>query len=70
MDPRSVSTEVRLPNNEEPMAPVTIFDANGSIVRVVAATEFRRDTTMRVEPGARRGTARHAILHSPLRRRS
>jgi hypothetical protein len=58
MDRRSVLTEVRLPRNEEPMAPVTIFDANGSIVRVVPATEFRRAPTMRVGPGARRGAAR------------
>ena len=58
MNRRSVSDEVRLPTNEESLAPVTIFDANGSIVRVVPATEFRRAPASRVGPGARRGAAR------------
>ena len=37
----SVDT-VRLPQRDEGIAPVTIFDAQGRIVRVVPATEFQR----------------------------
>ena len=36
-------TDVRLPLNEEPFGPVTILDANGTIVRIVPASELRRD---------------------------
>jgi hypothetical protein len=32
---------VRLPSTAESIAPVTILDANGQVVRVVSATEFR-----------------------------
>jgi len=32
---------VRLPSTEESVAPVKILDANGHVVRVVSATEFR-----------------------------
>jgi len=56
MNRRSVADEVRLPRNEEPVAAVTVLDGNGSIVRVVPATEFRRAPTIRIRP--RRGTAR------------
>jgi len=45
MTGRLTTTEVRLPSNEEPVAAVTILDGNGSIVRIVPATEFRRATT-------------------------
>lgn len=31
---------VRLPSQDEPIAPVTIFDAEGRVVRVVPAAEF------------------------------
>jgi hypothetical protein len=58
MNRRSGSDEVRLPRNEEPVAAVTIFDGNGSIVRVVPAMEFRRATTIRIGPGGGRGTSR------------
>jgi hypothetical protein len=34
---------VRLPSGDESIAPVTILDAQGQIVRVVSAAEFRRD---------------------------
>jgi hypothetical protein len=30
------------PSDEEPIAPVTILDAQGRVVRVVSAEEFRR----------------------------
>lgn len=42
---------VRLPSSDESVAPVTILDAQGHIVRVVAAAEFR-STELRVD-GAR-----------------
>ena len=32
---------VRLPSSDESIAPVTILDAQGHVVRVVAAAEFR-----------------------------
>jgi hypothetical protein len=38
---KSVSNPVRLPSGDEEVAPVTILDAQGQVVRVVAATEFR-----------------------------
>ena len=42
---------VRLPPTDEFIAPVTILDAQGQVVRVLAADEFRRthprDTTAR-----------------------
>lgn len=37
------STAVRLPSHDESIAPVTILDAQGRIIRVVSAEEFRRD---------------------------
>ena len=33
---------VPLPSDEQPIAPVTILDAQGRVVRVVSAEEFRR----------------------------
>jgi len=36
-------TVVRLPSGDESIAPVTILDAQGRLVRVVSAEEFRRD---------------------------
>jgi hypothetical protein len=36
-------TAVRLPSGDESIAPVTILDAQGQIIRVVSAAEFRRD---------------------------
>src|SRR5437667_140554 len=36
------SSAVRLPSREESIAPVPIFDGQGSVVRVVPAAEFRR----------------------------
>jgi hypothetical protein len=56
---RRVGTEdVRLPGNEEPIAAVTILDQNGSIVRVVPATEFRRAGTIYDRPRRMRAAAR------------
>lgn len=39
---RSASTAVWLPSPDETIAPVTIFDGQGHVVRIVPATEFRR----------------------------
>ena len=36
------SEAVRLPTGDEAIAPVTILDAQGRVVRVVSAAEFRR----------------------------
>jgi PHD/YefM family antitoxin component YafN of YafNO toxin-antitoxin module len=36
------SKAVPLPSDEQPIAPVTILDAQGRVVRVVSAEEFRR----------------------------
>ena len=41
---------VRLPFSEETIAPVTILDGQGSVVRVVPATEFRRTHGSAVGP--------------------
>src|SRR5882762_3266913 len=38
----SAASEVKLPDHEESIAPVTILDAQGRLVRVVAAKDFRR----------------------------
>jgi hypothetical protein len=35
-------TAVTLPLHEEEIAPITILDGDGSVVRVVPAAEFRR----------------------------
>jgi hypothetical protein len=42
MNRPSVLYEVRLPRNEDPIAAVTILDGNGSIIRIIPATEFRQ----------------------------
>ena len=39
---KDISGAVRLPSHEESIAPVTILDGQGSVVRVVPAAEFRR----------------------------
>jgi len=36
------SDTVRLPSADESIAPVTILDAQGRVLRVVSAEEFRR----------------------------
>jgi hypothetical protein len=59
MNRRVAMEDVRLPRNEEPIAAVTILDRNGSIVRVVPATEFPQpETTIHVRPRVGRGAAR------------
>ncbi len=39
--------EVRLPDHEDTVAPVTIFDAEGRVLRVVAARDFRPTPVVR-----------------------
>jgi len=49
---------IRLPSTDELIAPVTILDAQGQVVRVLAADEFRRthprDATARFPMAAAR----------------
>jgi hypothetical protein len=62
----SVPGEVRLPNHEEPIAAVTILDAQGAVVRVVPAAEFRATPTVRPSPSSvalrRRGRQARAAI--------
>jgi hypothetical protein len=39
---KSSSGEIRVPSHDDTIAPVTILDGQGRLVRVVPATEFRR----------------------------
>jgi exosome complex RNA-binding protein Csl4 len=39
---KDFANAVRLPSGDEVIAPVTILDAQGQVVQVVAADEFRR----------------------------
>ncbi len=53
------TSDVKLPGHEEPIAPVTILDGDGRVVRVVQASEFRRAAATRTgswrhEQGPRR----------------
>ena len=64
MNRHSTPNEIRLPKNDEPPAPVTIFDGNGSIVRVVPATEFSRA----MGPEAQRATVRAPAVRGARRR--
>jgi hypothetical protein len=53
---------IRLPSADDSIAPVTILDGKGNVVRVISAEEFRRDhPTLAGPPAAahrrrRRGT--------------
>jgi hypothetical protein len=60
MSRQAIADDVRLPRNEEPVAAVTIFDGNGSIVRVVPATEFRQAPTIQERRVGRREPGRPA----------
>jgi hypothetical protein len=57
MSRHTLPAEVRLPNHEEPVAAVTIRDAQGVVIRVVPASEFRRPSAaspLAGRPGRRR----------------
>ena len=45
------SDTIRLPSADEAIAPVTILDAQGRVVRVVSAEEFRRGRPAATAPG-------------------
>jgi hypothetical protein len=42
--------DVRLPDHEDTIAPVTILDADGHVLRVVPAREFRPTPVIRTAP--------------------
>ena len=60
MSGRFVGRDIKLPDQEDFVAPVTIFDADGRVVRVVPAREFRPNPT----PGARPTRAAPALVRS------
>ena len=47
MAQRAGTSDVKLPGHEEPIAPVTILDEQGRVVRVVQSSEFRRAAATR-----------------------
>lgn len=47
MTQRAGTSDVKLPGHEEPIAPVTILDGQGRVLRVMQASEFRRAATTR-----------------------
>jgi hypothetical protein len=64
MSSRAILSEIRLPTHDETIGSVTILDAEGRVVRVVAASEFRYGPVVRRHPAARR---RAAHQDRPLR---
>jgi hypothetical protein len=57
---------VPLPSDEEePIAPVTIFDAQGQVVRIVCAEEFRR---RRLAEDAEIRNGGRSLVSTPVRR--
>jgi hypothetical protein len=46
---RSAVAEIKSPDHEEWIPPVTILDAQGRVVQVMPAPEFRRRTLARAE---------------------
>jgi hypothetical protein len=61
------ASDVKLPGHEEPIAPVTILDEHGRVLRVVQASEFRRAATSRAgrtggwRPGGSRAGTQSAM---------
>jgi hypothetical protein len=49
MTQRATTSDVKLPGHEEAIAPVTILEGQGRVVRVMQASEFRRAATGRAE---------------------
>jgi hypothetical protein len=56
---------VPLPSDEQPIAPVTILDAQGRVVRVVSAEEFRR---RRLAATAEIRDDGRSVVSTPVRR--
>ena len=65
MNPSSKKA-VPLPSNEQPIAPVTILDAQGRVVRVVSAEEYRRRRRL-VATAEIRNEGR-SLVSTPVRR--
>src|SRR5438094_504426 len=61
------SIAVRLPSHDEFIAPVTILDGHGSVLRIVPAAEFRRHHPSSPDPGHARATARRERRSAELR---
>jgi len=53
MSRRTAASEIRLPDHEESIPPVTILDGQGRLVRVVPAQEFRRTPVAPTPPASR-----------------
>ena len=67
MAQRTGTSDVKLPGHDEPIAPVTILDEQGRVVRVVQASEFRRAATTRMgRTGGWRPSRSRAEGPSPL----
>ena len=73
----TLSDTVRLPSADESIAPVTILDAQGRVLRVVSAEEFRRArpkataegvdgerplASIRIKPARRRGDSESRLV--------
>jgi hypothetical protein len=58
---KHVADIVRLPSCDDSIAPVRILDADGRVVRVISAEEFRRDhaTVKDARPAALRTATRY-----------
>ena len=63
-----ISDVVRLPSYEESIAPVTILDGQGSVVRVVPAAEFRRFQPSSPDSSHARAAARRERRRAELAR--
>jgi hypothetical protein len=50
MNRRSEASAVHLPGHEETIAPVTILDAEGRVIQVIPAEEFRRTRAVLTRP--------------------
>jgi hypothetical protein len=55
---KDISGGVMLPTQDESIAPVTILDGHGTVVRVVPAAEFRRLHPIALDAGHARGARR------------
>jgi hypothetical protein len=55
---KDISGAVRLPTQDQFIAPVTILDGQGTVVRVVPAAEFRRLHPIALDAGHARGARR------------